>query len=144
MVSPDIAATGTQEPSQRKHTDKSSILASLIYLKNLTKKEKKKKKKRERETKIRKHNNKKLNTEFCYASWLIVFTCKGINLAKCSQYIFLLHESQFFFFLSYKSKWLEQLFLDTWFCITTEGWRSSAVSSEQCVPFIHWRTFETE
>ena len=45
MVSPDIAATGTQEPSQRKHTDKSSILASLIYLKNLTKKEKKKKKK---------------------------------------------------------------------------------------------------
>ena len=75
----------------------------------------------ERDTKIRKHNNKKLNTEFCYASWLIVFTCKGINLAKCSQYIFLLHESQFFFFLSYKSKWLEQLFLDTWFCITTEG-----------------------
>ena len=46
MVSPDIAATGTQEPSQRKHTDKSSILASLIYLKNLTKKEKKKKKRK--------------------------------------------------------------------------------------------------
>ena len=93
MVSPDTAETGTQEPSQRKHTDKSSILASLIYLRIL---QKKKKKKRERETKIRKHNNNKLNTEFCYASWLIVFTCKGINLAKCSQYIFLLHESQFF------------------------------------------------
>ena len=49
MVSPDIAATGTQEPSQRKHTDKSSILASLIYLKNLTKKEKKKKKEKEKQ-----------------------------------------------------------------------------------------------
>ena len=48
MVSPDIAATGTQEPSQRKHTDKSSILASLIYLKNLTKKEKKKEKEKQK------------------------------------------------------------------------------------------------
>lgn len=93
MVSPDTAPTGTQEPSQRKHTDKSSILASLIYLRIIQKKEKKK----ERETKIRKHNNKKRNTEFCYASWLIIFTCKGINLANCSQYIFLLHETQFFF-----------------------------------------------
>ena len=46
MVSPDTAETGTQEPSQRKHTDKSSILASLIYLRIL---QKKKKKKKERE-----------------------------------------------------------------------------------------------
>ena len=41
MVSPDTAPTGTQEPSQRKHTDKSSILASLIYLRIIQKKEKK-------------------------------------------------------------------------------------------------------
>ena len=121
--------------SKKTHRQKQHISQFNLF-KNLTKKEKKEKQKS-------KHNNKKLNTEFCYASWLIVFICKGINLAKCSQYIFLLHETQFFFFFNLQIK-TEQLFLDTWYCITTEGWRSSAVSSEQCVPFIHWQTFKTE
>lgn len=48
MVSPDTAPTGTQEPSQRKHTDKSSILASLIYLRIIQKKEKKKEREKQK------------------------------------------------------------------------------------------------
>ena len=50
MVSPDTAPTGTQEPSQRKHTDKSSILASLIYLRIIQKKEKKKERNKNQKT----------------------------------------------------------------------------------------------
>lgn len=48
---PDTAGTGTQEPSQRKHTDKSNILASLIYLRILQKKKKKQNKNQNTTTK---------------------------------------------------------------------------------------------
>lgn len=48
---PDTALTGTQEPSQRKHTDKSNILASLIYLRILQKKKKKRNKNQNTTTK---------------------------------------------------------------------------------------------
>ena len=58
MVSPDTAETGTQEPSQRKHTDKSSILASLIYLRILQKKKKKKKRERNKNQKTQQQQTK--------------------------------------------------------------------------------------
>lgn len=57
-MSPDTAPTGTQEPSQRKHTDKSRILASLIYLRIIQKKGKKKERERNKNQKTQQQKTK--------------------------------------------------------------------------------------